>query len=83
MSVRQGSASYTIVIAAVTSVLVGGFLLTFLVYPFHNFMTAAAFWEPETAVAARVFGVVSGLWQFWGVIVLLTVLSFVWITTRQ
>lgn len=83
MSARQGSASFTIVLGAVTTFLVGGFLLTFVVYPFHNFMTAAAFWEPKTAVAARVFGVVAGLWEFWGAIIMLVLLSFMWISTRQ
>lgn len=83
MSTRQGSASFTIVLGAVTTFLVGGFLLTFVVYPFHNFMTAAAFWDAETAVAARVFGIVAGLWQFWGAIILLVLLSFIWVSTRQ
>lgn len=83
MSARQGSASFTVVIASLTALLVGGFLLTYVVYPFHNFMTASALWEPQSAAATRVYGVVAGLWEFWGAIILLAILALVWVTTRQ
>lgn len=85
MSARpsQGSASFTIVLGAVTSVLVGGLLLTFVVYPVVNSFTTAGFWGAETTPGANLLTVVQGIWTFWGAIVLIAILSFVWIRTRQ
>lgn len=80
---RQGSAAYVVVVVAITAILVGAFLLTYVVYPVHNFFTASAFWSPESVAAARVFGVVSGLWEFWGAVILIMILAFVWVQTRQ
>lgn len=85
MSVRpsQGSASFTIVLGAVTAVVVGGFLLTFVVYPVVNAFTGAAFWGASTTPGANLLTVVEGIWTFWGAIVLIAILSFVWVRTRQ
>lgn len=83
MSTRQGSASFTIVIAGLTALIVGAMLLTFLFYPIISAFMGAGFWSAETAAGARVTTYVGGMWQFWGGIILLALLSFVWIRTRQ
>jgi len=83
MSTRQGSASYTIVIAAIGAVLIGGFMLTFLMFPIFNSFTNAAFWSASTVPGARLVTMVGGLWEFWGGIILLGILSFLWVRTRR
>jgi hypothetical protein len=80
---RQGSASFVIVLGAVAMFLVGGFILTFVLYPIINTFTNAAFWTSETIAGARVTTNVAGMWEFWGAILLLALLSFVWVKTRQ
>lgn len=83
MAARQGSSSYTIVIGALGAVFVGGLILTLLVFPFFNSFTDAAFWSADTATGSRLVTLVAGLWEFWGGIVLIAILSFVWVRTRQ
>jgi hypothetical protein len=80
---RQGSASFTIVIAVIAAIGTGAFLLTFIVYPIYNGFTSSAFWAADTVPGSRVVTFVSGLWEFWGGIILLALVSFVWIRTRQ
>lgn len=80
---RQGSASFTIVIAGLTLFVVGAILLTFVVYPVYNGFTNAAFWSASTAPGVRVTTYVAGVWEFWGAILLIGLLSFVWVQTRQ
>lgn len=83
MSTRQGSSSYTIVIGALAALLIGGIVLTFIVYPIFNAFTNSAFWGAETADGARLVMFIGGAWEFWGGIVLIALLAYVWITTRQ
>jgi len=81
---RQGSASFTIVIGGIAVVLVGAMLLTFIVYPFVNAFTAAPFFSgAETTAGARVNTFVEGAFVFTGGIILLALLTWVWIRTRQ
>ena len=84
MSVRQqGSASYTIVLVGVLALLIGGIMLTFVVYPLANAFMGSAFWSAATTPGSRLLGIVGGVWTFWGAIILLSILSYVWISTRQ
>lgn len=80
---RQGSSSFTIVIGALTALIIGAFVLTFLVYPIFNSFTTAAFWSADTAGGARMLMIIKGLWKFWGGIVLLALVLFIWVRTRQ
>lgn len=83
MSTRQGSASYTIVIGAIAALIVGALLLTLLFYPIFNAFTGAGFWSAETTAGARVIRFTEGLWEFWGAIILIAMLAFIWVRTRQ
>ena len=80
---RQGSASFVLVIGGMTAIVVGAIVLTFLFYPISNAFQGAAFWGAETAPGARVTTYVGGVWTFWGAIILISILSFIWIRTRQ
>lgn len=80
---RQGSASFTIVIGGLTMLMVGGILLTFLHYPVTNAFMDSAFWSSQTEHGARMTTFVGGIWIFWGAIILISILSFIWIRTRQ
>jgi len=80
---RQGSASFTIVIGALAALITGAIMLTFLFYPIITAMTEAAFWSADTVQGSRVASTTQGVWEFWGAIILLAILSFVWISTRQ
>lgn len=79
----QGSASYTIAIGSVAAIIVGGLVLTIVHYPIVNAFMGSAAWSAETADGARMLTFIGGLWEFWGAIILLAIVSFVWIRTRQ
>lgn len=83
MSTRQGSASYTVVIAALASIFVGAIMLTMVLYPIVTAFMNSAIWSAETTHGAMLLSVVGGLWEFWGAIMLIALLAFVWIRTRQ
>lgn len=83
MSTRQGSASYTIVIGAVTAIVVGAMMLTFVLFPMHNTFTAASFWSADTVHGSRVVTFTTGLWVFWPAIILIAITSYVWVRSRQ
>lgn len=83
MSARQGSASFTIVIAGLTALVVGAMLLTFVLYPYMNAFVGSGFWNADTTAGLRVIRFTEGLWRFWGGIVLMAILSFIWVQTRQ
>jgi len=80
---RQGSASYTVVIGALTALLVGAMMLTFVVFPVYNAFTASGMWAAETTAGVRVLTYVGGIWQFWPAILLFALVSFIWVRTRQ
>ena len=80
---QQGSASFTIVLASLTAILVGAIMLSFVVYPIYNGFTASALFTADTAAGASFLEVVDGVWRFWGALILIAILSFVWINTRQ
>lgn len=83
MSARQGSASYTIVVGGITALVIGAIMLTFLVYPMANAFMDAAFWGSETTSGARVITYVGGAWTFSGGIVLIAIIMWIWVHTRQ
>lgn len=83
MAARQGSASFTIVLAGVTALVTWGILLTFLMYPIVNAFLDAAFWNAETVAGSRILTYTRGVWTFWGAILLMALLSFIWVRTRQ
>lgn len=86
MSVRrqQGSASFVLVLGGLTALLVGAMVLTFLFYPVVTAMLESALFAPmSTTGGARVLMYVEGLWVFWGGIILIGILSWVWVRTRQ
>lgn len=80
---RQGSAAWVIVISAFMTLLVGAMLLTFVVFPVVNAFTASAFWSASTTDGARLLEWVNGVWVFSGAIILIAILSYVWVNTRQ
>lgn len=80
---RQGSAAWVITIAALMAFIVGAILLTFVVFPVTNGFTAASFWSAQTTDGARLLTYVEGFWIFWGGILLIALLSYVWVNTRQ
>jgi len=82
-SPRQGSSAYTIVLAGLSAVIVGAVLLTFIVYPMTNAFTGSAMWSADTAAGARLLMSIGGIWEFWGGILLFSLLSFIWVRTRQ
>lgn len=85
MSTRQqGSASFTIVLGALTALLVGAMVLTFIFYPVVTpMLSSPLFGTMSTDAGVRVTTYVEGLWIFWGAIILIGILSFVWVRTRQ
>ena len=83
MSTTQGSASYTIVIGAITATLVGGMLLTFVMFPVFNAFTASSLWSMDTSAGAGLLTYVAGIWEFWGGIIAIAILLWLWIRTRQ
>lgn len=83
MSTRQGSASYGIVIAGVMAVVIGAIMLSFVTYPLLTAFRGASFWAAETADGARVLTYVGGVWEFTGGFLLIGLVSYIWITTRQ
>lgn len=83
MSTRQGSASYTIVIGGVTAVLIGALMLTFVLFPFYNAFSDAPFMQADTAAGVMVVDYTLGMWRFWGGVLLLGLLSWIWVVTRQ
>lgn len=83
MSTRQGSASYTIVIGALTGLFVGALMLTFVMFPLFNAFSEAPFFNAETADGAMVVTYTLGIWEFWGAIILIALLAWLWIRTRQ
>lgn len=80
---RQGSASFTIVIGALAALIVGAIVLTFAFFPIANGFFDAAFWNAETAHGARVTTYIGGMWRFWPAIILLAILAYIWVETRQ
>lgn len=80
---RQGSASYTIVIGGVTAVVVGAIVLSFLAYPFINAFVGTPIFESSTTSGSRVMMYVKGFWTFLGGFVMIAIVIWIWITTRQ
>ena len=80
---RQGSASYTIVLGALAALVVGGLVLTFMFYPIVSAFMAADVWSTQTTAGADLETYTEGLWTFWGAVILLGILSFVWVRSRQ
>lgn len=80
---RQGSSSFTIVIGAMAALIIGALMLTFLFFPIFNGFTSSAFWSADTSDGARLLMFTKGLWEFWGGIILLALVAFIWVRTRQ
>lgn len=83
MSTRQGSASYTIVIGGTLAVLVGALILTFVMYPLFNAFEGSALFSAQTTHGATLVTFMLGLWEFWGGILLLMLIAWIWVVTRQ
>jgi hypothetical protein len=83
MSTRQGSASYVIVIGGVTAVAVGALMLTFVMYPLFNAFSGSPLFTAETAYGATLITYTLGLWEFWGGILLIALIAWIWVVTRQ
>lgn len=83
-AVERESAAFTVVIAALGALVMGGMLLSFVVYPIYNGLIAPApLGGAETSAGSRVFDVTGGLFPFWGAILLIAILSFIWVRTRR
>ncbi len=84
MSVRQGSASFTIAIGAIAALIVGAIVLTFMFFPIISAFFDAAFWGSlETTPGVRLTTTIEGVWLVWPAVILVSILSFVWVSTRQ
>ena len=83
MSTQQGSSSFTLAIGIIAAVITGAFMLTFTLFPLANAFMGSALWSSETSTAADLLGWLSGIWEFWGGIIAIAILMFVWIRTRQ
>ena len=83
MSAQQGSASFTIVLGGLAAILVGAIVLTFFVYPMVNAFTGSAIWSLDTTAGANLLTVLEGVWTFAGGFMLIAILSFIWVKTRQ
>ena len=80
---RQGSASYTIAIGAMTAIIIGAIVLTIFLYPIINAFRGSGLWNADTAAGNRLLTYTGGIWEFWGAIILIAILAYVWIRTRQ
>jgi hypothetical protein len=85
MSVRrqQGSSAWLIVIAGFMFLVFGAMLSTFIIFPLFNGFTGSAIWTATTTDGQRLLTYVSGLWQFAPAILLLALLAWVWVHSRQ
>lgn len=83
MSTRQGSSSFVLAIGVIAAVLSGAFALTFILFPLYNAFTGSTLWSAETSTGADLLSYVAGIWEFWGGIVAIAILIFVWVRTRQ
>lgn len=80
---QQGSASYTLVIGVMAALIVGAIVLTMMFYPIMDAFMDSAFFDSNTIAGDRVTTYVGGVWVFWGAILLIGMLSWVWVRTRQ
>lgn len=80
---ESGSAAYVVTIVGLLSVLVGAMSLTFILYPLHNSFVESAAWSAQTPEGERLLDAVAGIWEFWGGVMLIAILSYVWIATRR
>lgn len=80
---RQGSTAFTLVLGGVMAIVVGAIVGTFLVYPIINGFTGTELFAFETTSGARVGTFVDGMWRFTLGFVMLGIIAFVWIETRQ
>jgi hypothetical protein len=83
MSTRQGSASYTIVIGGIVAGLVGALTLTFVMFPMYNAFAPSPLFSAETSEGAMLVTYTLGIWEFWGGIILIAGVTWVWVVTRQ
>jgi len=80
---RQGSTAWVVVIAGFMFLIFGAILATFLLFPIHNGFVTSAFWTASTTDGQRLLTYVSGLWQFTPAIMLIALLAWVWVHSRQ
>jgi hypothetical protein len=81
---RQGSSAFTLVLAGLMAVFVGAMVLTFAVYPLiTGFQDVALFNGFDTTAGTRVGTYVEGFFVFTGGFIMLAIIAFVWIRTRQ
>lgn len=80
---RQGSASFTIAIGSLTALVAGAMILTLFFYPVAGAMMDAAFWEADTAQGATLITYVDAALVFTGGIMLIALLAYIWVSTRQ
>lgn len=81
---RQGSASFNLVIGGVTVIASGAMILSFFFYPMVDAFMGAPFWDSlETVHGQRLTTYAGGIWVFWGAILLLAFLSWIWVVSRQ
>ena len=80
---QQGSASFVIVLGGVMSLIAGAMVLTLALYPIINAFRGSGLWGMDTMAGNRMLTYIGGVWEFWGAILLLGILSFIWVRTRQ
>ena len=83
MSTRQGSAAWSITMAGIVALVAGGIVLTFFFYPMIGGFLSSSLMSVETAPGARLTGWIEGVWTFMGGIMLIMLLSYIWVVTRQ
>lgn len=86
MSIRQShstSGAFVVVIGGVTALIVGAIVLTFVVFPLTDVFMASELWTAQTPAGSELLTYMGGFWVFWPAIILIAILSFIWINTRQ
>lgn len=80
---QQGSSAYQIVIGGLTAIVIGAIVLTFFVYPLIGGFRGTGLLSFETAAGARVATFTDGMWVFVGGWIMIAIVLFIWIETRQ
>jgi len=80
---RPRSAAFAIVITGMAALVVGAIVLTFVHFPIVTAIMDSALFNVETASGSRLTTWVKGAWVFLPAIMLIGLLSWIWVVTRQ
>jgi len=80
---QQGSAAWAITMAGVIALIAGAIVLTFFFQPLSAGFIESGLFDVQTSEGARLTGWIEGVWTFMGGILLIMMLSYIWVVTRQ